>query len=316
MQSTTNRAPASHVRAFHARLRHILEDKDFENVARTLGFSTEDGQFRADNKGDLRHLPQGWALKLLRIPEFGVKPCLGCYQCLFKEGRCVQKDDFPGILDAMAQADAYVVAAPTYLFGAHASLKGLLDRGLTFSGHVDRLWGKPAVGVVLAGLDGMEGYAKLMVDSFIKFSLADHRGSEVVYAALPGEALLSEQGKQAAKLLAKALVDGAPERDPDSAVPRCNLCGGDTFRFLKDGAIRCMVCSSEGRYDWKNGSLGIETVRGEHAVFLNREDATNHFNFLRGMKDKFIARRKELKAAAEGYQDIGEWIRPSSVSDN
>ena len=166
----------------------------------------------------------------------------------------------------------------------------------------------------MAGLHGMEGYAKLMVDSFIKFSLADHRGSEIVYAALPGEVLLSEQGKEAAKVLAKALIEGPSEHEADSRVPRCNLCGGDTFRFLKNGNIRCMVCSSEGRYGWKNGTLQIETVRGEHAVFLTREDATNHFAFLRGMKDRFIAMRKDLKAAVEEYRDIGEWIRPSSGS--
>ncbi len=257
-----------------------------------------------------RQLPQGWELTLLRIPEFSVKPCLGCYQCLFREGRCVQKDDFPIVLDAMVQADAYVVAAPTYLFGAHASLKGLLDRGLTFSGHVDSLWGKPAVGVILAGLDGMEGYAKLMLDSFIKFSLADHRGSEVVYAALPGEVFLSDEGRLAAKVLARALIEGTPDHESDPRVPRCKLCGGDTFRFLQNGNVRCMVCSSEGSYGWEDDALQIETVRGEHAVFLTYEDATNHFAFLRDMKDKFITKRKELKSAVKDYYDIGEWIRP------
>ena len=257
-----------------------------------------------------RQLPQGWNLRLLRIPEFGLKPCVGCYQCLFKDGRCVRKDDLPVVLEAMDEADAYAVAAPTYLFGAHSSLKGLLDRGLTFSGHLDRLWGKPAVGVGLAGLNGMEGYAKLMVDSFIKFILADHRGSEVVYAALPGEVFLSGAAKDTAKRLAKALVDGPLEQDSDSRVPKCNLCGGDTFRFLENGNVRCMVCSSEGSYGWKEDALHIETVRGEHAIFHTHEDATNHFDFLRGMKDRFIAKRKELKAAVQEYHDIGEWIRP------
>lgn len=258
-----------------------------------------------------RRLPAGWELNLLRIPEFCVKSCLGCYQCLFREGRCVQKDDFPVVLEAMVQADAYAVAAPTYLFGTHASLKGLLDRGLTFSGHLDRLWGKPAVGVVLAGLDGMEGYAKLMLDSFIKFSLADHRGSEVVYAALPGEVFLSEEGKQTAQRLALALTEGAADRGVDSRIPRCTLCGGDTFRFLENGHVRCMVCSSKGGYVWENDALHIETVRGDHAVFLSYEDAANHFAFLRGMKDKFIAKRKQLKAATRDYHDVGEWITPS-----
>lgn len=257
-----------------------------------------------------KQLPQGWTLRLLRIPEFNVKPCLGCYQCLFKDGRCIQKDDFPIVLDALVQADAYVVAAPTYLFGAHSSLKGFLDRGLTFSAHVDRLWGKPAVGAILAGLNGMEGYTKLTVDSFIKFTLGDHRGSEVVYAALPGEVLLSDEGKRAAKRLADALVGGSSGREADSRVPRCNLCGGDTFRFLENGNIRCMVCSNEGTYGWKDNALHVETARGVHALFLTYEDVSNHFAVLRSMKDRFVAMRKELKAAVQGYREIGEWILP------
>jgi multimeric flavodoxin WrbA len=258
-----------------------------------------------------RQLPDGWMLNLLRIPEFRLKPCQGCYQCLFKDGRCGQQDDFPIIFDAMVKADAYVIAAPTYLFGAHASLKGLLDRGLTFSGYVDRLWGKPAVGVILAGLDGMEGYAKLMVDSFIKFTLADHRGSQIIYAALPGEVLLSEKGRTAARNLAHSLVDGPSRVEADSRVPRCKLCGGDTFRFLENGNIRCMVCSSEGNYSWNNDALQISTVKGEHSIFLTQEDATNHFAFLRGMKDRFVAKRKDLKEATRDYHDIGQWIRPA-----
>ena len=257
-----------------------------------------------------RQMEPGWTLSLLRIPEFRLRPCVGCYQCLFKEGRCVQRDDLSVVLEAMVRADAYVVAVPTYLFGAHSSLKGLLDRGLTFSGHVDSLWGKPAVGVVLAGIPGLEGYTKLMVDSFIKFSLADHRGSEIVYAALPGEVFFSDQGKQTAKRLAQALTGEVSTHDADPLVPRCPLCGGDTFRFLKNGSVRCMVCSSEGTYEWDNEGLRLTTHRGDHVIFLSYEDVTNHFAFLRGMKDKFVAKRKELKAVVQGYADIGEWIRP------
>ena len=59
------------------------------------------------------------------------------------------------------KSDALVVAAPTYLLGANASLKRFLDRGLSFYAHLDRLWGKPAVGVAIAGIEGMEGYTKL-----------------------------------------------------------------------------------------------------------------------------------------------------------
>jgi hypothetical protein len=223
----------------------------------------------------------------------------------------MQKDDFQLALDALVHADAYVVATPTYLLGPNASLKRFLDRGLSFYRHVDALWGKPAVGAVIAGFPGLEGYAKLTVDSFIKFTLAEHRGSEVVYAALPGEIFMQEAGRVAAQRLARALISGkrAPEDEPPA--PRCQLCGGDTFRFVEAGRMKCMLCSHDGGYQWENEQLLVDIRRGEHPLFLTREDVKNHLEFLQGMKEKFAAERKQLKEAVSQYAEEGTWIRPS-----
>lgn len=265
-----------------------------------------------------RCLEDSWDLRLIRLPELDIRPCLACYQCLFGPMRCVQKDDLGLVLEALVRADAVVVAAPTYFLGANASLKRLLDRGLSFYAHIDSLWGKPAVGVAIAGVRGLEGYTKLMVDSFLKLILADHRGSSVVYGALPGEVLLGEDGPAAARKLARSLEHGAEV--PDPRTPRCPLCGGDTFRFLpaSDGTvsggqrIRCMTCSSEGTMRWDGVGFVVETVRGEHPLFLTREDTTAHLEWLRTMKDLFMERRDQLKAVTRAYKDIGTWVRPEN----
>lgn len=257
-----------------------------------------------------------WELTLVRLPELDIRPCKGCYQCLFGEMNCVQKDDLPSALEALAAADAYVLAAPTYLLGANASVKLFLDRGLSFARHVDSLWRKPAVGAVIAGLEGMEGYAKLMVDSFLKLTFADHRGSDVIYAALPGEVFLDGDGRAVAARLAEALQ--AKESPPPAATsePRCAHCGGDTFRFLEDGRVRCMLCSGGGMYEASEGGLSFDIRPSDHALFLTYEDAKNHFAFLRGMKDKFMARRNELKAVMQEYSDDATWIRPKGREES
>lgn len=248
-----------------------------------------------------------WQLKLVRLPELDIRPCKACYQCLFGDGKCPQHDDFSMVLDALADADAYVVAAPTYLLSANASLKRFLDRGLSFYAHIDRLWQKPAVGVAIAGIEGLEGYTKLSVESFIRLLLGDLRGAEVVYGALPGEIFLGQGGKAAAARLAKLLLNGA-QRD-NSAVPTCSVCGADTFRFLPDGRIRCMLCSSSGKYQAENGDVVIQTSPGEHPLFLSYEDVKRHADWLRQMKDEFLKRRKELKSVVQEYTQVGEWIR-------
>jgi multimeric flavodoxin WrbA len=112
-----------------------------------------------------RQLSGLWKLKLLRLPELDIKPCRGCYRCLCGEMMCPQKDDFHLAMETLIQSDAYAVAAPTYFLGAHASLKCFLDRGLSLYNNVDKLWGKPAVGVAIAGNKGMEGWTKLAIEN-------------------------------------------------------------------------------------------------------------------------------------------------------
>jgi multimeric flavodoxin WrbA len=258
-------------------------------------------------------LPSEWQLKLIRLPALDIRPCLACYQCLFGEMKCPQKDDFQLVLDSLIQADAYAVAVPTYFLGPNACLKRFLDRALSFYAHVDRLWGKPAVGVAIAGILEMEGYTKLCVDSFIKLTLGDLRGSEVIYGALPGEIFLENGGKQAASRLARALMGG--NEPAASSVPVCPLCGGDTFRFMEDGKLRCMLCSSPGRYDCRENRLSIETHPTEHSFILSYEEAVKHAEWLRSMKEQFLARRQELKAVTQGYSEIGTWVKPEKTQE-
>jgi multimeric flavodoxin WrbA len=255
-----------------------------------------------------RQLPGNWELKLIRLPDMDIRPCKACYQCLFGEEKCPQDDDFALVLETLSQSDAYVVAAPTYLLGANASLKRFLDRGLSFYAHIDRLWGKPAVGVAIAGIDGMEGYTKLNVDSFIKLTMGDLRGSAVIYGALPGEIFLRKEGKETARQLAAALHDGQ-KREPPLA-PACPICGGDTFRFLPDGRVRCMLCSSAGAYVWQEGRLQMATQPGQHSFFLSYGEARRHADWLREMKEQFLKRRPELKTVASGYTKVGSWVTP------
>jgi multimeric flavodoxin WrbA len=255
-----------------------------------------------------RQLDGDWELQLIRLPAMAIRPCKACYQCLFDQQRCPQDDDFALVLEALVKADAYVVAAPTYLLGANASLKRFLDRGLSFYAHLDGLWGKPAVGVAIAGLEGMEGHTKLDVESFIKLTLGELRGSAVVYGALPGEIFLKEGGRETARDLAAALSGDQAKAAPSG--PECPLCGGDTFRFLPDGRVRCMLCSHAGAYALADGRFKVETTPGEHPLFLSYEAAKRHGNWLRSTKQEFLARRKELKAVTSNYTQVGSWLHP------
>jgi multimeric flavodoxin WrbA len=254
-----------------------------------------------------RHIPGPHELQLLRLPEFNILPCKACYSCLFEKQQCVQEDDFQLVLDAMVQADALIVAAPTYLFGANSSLKRFLDRGLTFLAHLENLWGTPAVGVGIAGMVGFEGYTKLNVDSFMKLTFSDVKGSGIVYGAMPGEIFLNQDAKRLSSLLGKAIF-GKPM---ETSGPSCPLCGGDTFRFLGDQKVRCMLCSNDGTIDTSSDKPVFKIKGGEeHHIFLSKKAVARHLEFLRQMKQHFIEKRKTLKEITQPYSEEGSWLKP------
>jgi len=244
-------------------------------------------------------------LKLLRLPRFRIRPCNACYACL-EDGVCRLDDDLPLVLDALCEADALVVAAPTYFLGPAAALKNLLDRGLCFYGRAEALWGKPALGAVLAGIPGKEGYAKLGVESFLKCLLADIRASGVFYGALPGEVLQDGGNLKRIGEFAAALQGQERERDGF-----CPVCGGDTFRFLSPARVRCMLCSNEGEVRTApDGGVSFAIRQGEHEIFTDPETALHHADWLRNMKKRFTDRKRELISRCKPYKDMGEWIEP------
>ena len=66
-----------------------------------------------------RNISEPHELVLLRLTDFNIGSCRGCYNCLFKEERCVLDDDLYTVVDAMCAADAIILAAPTYFLGVN-----------------------------------------------------------------------------------------------------------------------------------------------------------------------------------------------------
>ena len=260
-----------------------------------------------------RNISEPHRLKLVRLPEMDIGSCRACYACLFDERTCPQDDDFSPILGELIKADAIILVAPTYMLAANASLKQFLDRGLSLFAHIELLWGKPAVAVTIAGIPGMEGYTKLCLDNALRLIGAQPRASEVVYGALPGEIFLNNTNRQTAKTIAKALLGSPPEWEDKPWL--CPACGGDTFRFLGSGRVRCMTCSSPGNIELRNHEIGFTVDAPADHFFLSLEGARRHLHWLQGMKQRFLERKKELKSICLDYLHEGEWLEPGRKED-
>ena len=251
-----------------------------------------------------RQVPEEHELQLLRLQDFDLRSCTGCYRCLYG-GKCVLHDDLETVLEALCGADAYIVASPTYFLGANSSLKRLMDRGLSLYGVKERLWGKPSIAVAVAGIDGKEGSTLLTIQGFLKCLLSNLKASVLFYAALPGEVFFGPEKLRTVKELGSALFGAAMDRGG----PCCPLCGGDSFRFLGGGKVRCMLCGNDGTLVMESGSPAFEIQKGSHDLFLDRTDALRHEDWLRGMKDRFTAELPQIRKVRERYKG-GTWIHP------
>ena len=240
-------------------------------------------------------VPGGAQLSMVRLVDKEIRPCKACYRCL--TGDCPHQDDYLGVLRAIMQADAVVVAAPAYLRGTHSSLQRFLDRGLQAYRHVDALYGKPAVAVATAGVKDGEGSALMGVENFIRQLGLSLKGRAVVRATFPGDAIVFEEGRSTAHRLAAALVS------PDEYVPEgvsCPECRGTYFEFRGADTVYCITCGGAGTFSVDGGSVRVEIRPPAHS-WRTKKEMASHGEWLIRQRDEFMRQRHSLKDAVKPY---------------
>ncbi|HIJ72899.1 MAG TPA: flavodoxin family protein [Candidatus Hydrogenedentes bacterium] len=103
----------------------------------------------------------GWGTETVFLPASRIERCRQCDDDgwgLCREGvHCVIEDGFAALVDKVRQADVVVFANPVYFSDLSESLRAFLDRLRRICVHgarIDRIEGKPAVGVCVAGGGG------------------------------------------------------------------------------------------------------------------------------------------------------------------
>lgn len=239
-------------------------------------------------------------LQLIRLPSLDIKSCLGCYRCL-AEGTCPLNDDLAFLQEKIAAADALIVAAPVYFLGAHASLKAVLDRGFSFYRILENTHRKPTILASTYGISERMGVAPQMMRAFASFLCLDVRADVRLEAALPGEVLTKEKNASAALRASQALF--GEKRIPSRG--GCPFCHNDIWRRKGNGFV-CTLChgtfSLDGRGTPKPGKAGWGVGKPEFVIA--------HREWLKGMKDKFLTRRKDALRLTLQYKDVGEWLEP------
>lgn len=69
----------------------------------------------------------GAGINSIFLGDYNIDACTGCEGCR-NSWECVIKDDFPGIVKLMDEAEAIVIASPTYWYSVTSDMKRFIDR--------------------------------------------------------------------------------------------------------------------------------------------------------------------------------------------
>ncbi len=247
-----------------------------------------------------RHITIPHTLRLIRLPSLNILPCKACYGCIM-DNPCPQNDDMGFILEELVRADAVIVASPVYFLGANAIFKKILDRGFLFFDILHRVYKKPSVLVNLYGMKGRIGAAPHTLLTFASFLGLDVKASVDLHAAMPGEVIIDPHSINAAKRLGEMLFS----KKKAGTGSGCPFCGCEFVR-MKRRTFICALC--HGKFSIDKEGLRIKIKEGD--LFGTPEHRLLHKEWLKGMKDRFLASRKEILRAAQQYKDVGKWIIP------
>ncbi|MCR5333259.1 MAG: flavodoxin family protein [Bacilli bacterium] len=77
---------------------------------------------------------KGFEVKVIRLIEKNIKPCLGCFACWKSaDGKCIQKDDQNEIMEEYKNADIVIYSFPLYSYAMPSHLKAFVDRLIPFN---------------------------------------------------------------------------------------------------------------------------------------------------------------------------------------
>ena len=196
---------------------------------------------------------KGAETEMIRLTDYSIKPCTGCMRCVFKKVECPIDDDVKLIHQKMVEADALVVAVPTYILQVAGILKMLLDRSMNLMFNEPRpLVGRPAVLIVPYGVEHWQGLS-LAEGSIFLLSLGYRIvDSFCVKCQGPGEILLDDRAMARCREAAERLLLG-DERGKEGICPVC----GNSLLEVVDLRVRCPVCNIYGHIVIEDGRLGV-----------------------------------------------------------
>ena len=267
---------------------------------------------------------RGHEIKFMNANDYDIKPCTGCIACTVSmmmgaknAGRCVIKDDFPIIDDAIMEADAVLLAAPTFEVATSGLYRTLCDRmgpshdisfrkaAIEEGVDVDKRSLKHRVCALMsAGGAITKNWTDLAIPTM--YPLPMSLGMDVVdiiqyYGAMAHHSIVhNTEILERVRLLAANIADALDnfEDDDKRSLWRgdegglCPVCHQNLINIIEDGAAaECAVCGIRGELSMENGKLKVS--------FSDKEQARSRLTFAGKLEHS-----TEIKTRAAGPDQI------------
>ena len=173
--------------------------------------------------------PQGLELEEIFLGRHRIEYCTGCATCMEKPA-CWIQDDYGAVAKKAQEADAVILASPTYVRHVTAQMKTFIDRSVGY-GHRPRGTWKPGLAVSVSAGWGETTVAEYLATHLRMFG-AFAVGQLTAIAVGPGEFLGREavvaRAADLARDLAAAVKEGRRYPATDRDLDFWNFMGGLT----------------------------------------------------------------------------------------
>ncbi len=250
----------------------------------------------------------GAASDFIRLTDFSIESCRGCFTCVAGDARCPIDDDLYTFFSHIHDVDAVVMASPVYFMSPPAQVMALLDRLLTMGrpGRVD-VKGKPAVTLTIMGNRKWQGVTEPLVNMTASLLGLEIVESMNLVAEGPGEIMTSDAVTGQLAKIGKALALGEPvavsERREVCPVCRsdffkieaphlvCPICGsaGDLEKYLKDGEFICVGGEVRWGLSWLDRHIASWVAPSVDRYKTKRKTILKN---LRSLKERYTAREE------------------------
>ncbi|MHB1419181.1 MAG: flavodoxin family protein [Bacillota bacterium] len=246
--------------------------------------------------------------ELIHLADLNLQFCRGCLACVFKGGGCaIKNDDMPEFLNKIMEADALLVAAPTYVLSPAAVIKTVCDRSLMMSPYLDELSKRKraAATITVAGNGQWNPLGLEMLNQFaliLGYPVVDYLEA---YQPGPGEVLLNDSLIEAANQLGRKVVRNIQGEDAPRIpeINQCPHCYGKAFELGSDGKVTCKICLATGEISNSGSEVSIKFDTTEGHNFWSWEHRMAHQqDWIIPTRDRYLANRLLIKEKLAKYR--------------